>query len=95
MADAQASGACGSNIVWVQVPSPASFFVINPAMHSLSKTAEGEFIHLRLFLINCIGLLAQALCRLRYNACMAGFFKGTASFNASPAEASPVLSEGS
>ena len=23
MADAQASGACGSNIVWVQVPSPA------------------------------------------------------------------------
>ncbi len=24
MADAQASGACGSNIVWVQVPSPAS-----------------------------------------------------------------------
>ncbi len=26
MADAQASGACGSNIVWVQVPSPASFF---------------------------------------------------------------------
>ena len=26
LADAQASGACGSNIVWVQVPSPASFF---------------------------------------------------------------------
>ena len=23
MADAQASGACGSTIVWVQVPSPA------------------------------------------------------------------------
>ena len=23
LADAQASGACGSNIVWVQVPSPA------------------------------------------------------------------------
>ena len=23
MADAQASGACGSNVVWVQVPSPA------------------------------------------------------------------------
>ena len=35
LADAQASGACGSNIVWVQVPSPASFFVSNqipPAM---------------------------------------------------------------
>ena len=25
MADAQASGACGGNIVWVQVPSPAFF----------------------------------------------------------------------
>ena len=25
LADAQASGACGGNIVWVQVPSPASF----------------------------------------------------------------------
>ena len=27
LADAQASGACGRKIVWVQVPSPASFFV--------------------------------------------------------------------
>ena len=27
MADAQASGACGSNIVWVQVPLPALFFL--------------------------------------------------------------------
>ena len=26
LADAQASGACGSNVVWVQVPSPASEF---------------------------------------------------------------------
>ena len=26
LADAQASGACGSNIVWVQVPSSALFF---------------------------------------------------------------------
>ena len=26
LADAQASGACGRKIVWVQVPSPASFF---------------------------------------------------------------------
>ena len=25
LADAQASGACGSNVVWVQVPSPAFF----------------------------------------------------------------------
>ena len=28
LADAQASGACGSNVVWVQVPSPASFYFI-------------------------------------------------------------------
>ena len=27
MADAQASGACGSNTVWVQVPSPALFIL--------------------------------------------------------------------
>ena len=27
MADAQASGACYGNIVWVQVPSPASSFL--------------------------------------------------------------------
>ena len=26
LADAQASGACGRKIVWVQVPSPALFF---------------------------------------------------------------------
>ena len=28
LADAQASGACGSNIVWVQVPLPALFFCL-------------------------------------------------------------------
>lgn len=28
LADAQASGACGRKIVWVQVPSPASFFCL-------------------------------------------------------------------
>ena len=28
MADAQASGACGRKIVWVQVPSPALFFTL-------------------------------------------------------------------
>jgi hypothetical protein len=27
LADAQASGACGRKIVWVQVPSPAFFFI--------------------------------------------------------------------
>ena len=36
LADAQASGACGSNIVWVQVPSPASFFIFS----------AGEFIYI-------------------------------------------------
>ena len=30
LADAQASGACGSNIVWVQVPSPAFFICGKP-----------------------------------------------------------------
>ena len=29
LADAQASGACGSNTVWVQVPSSALFFCSN------------------------------------------------------------------
>ena len=37
LADAQASGACGRKIVWVQVPSPALFFYLNvcytPAEH--------------------------------------------------------------
>ncbi len=28
MADAQASGACGRKIVWVQVPSPAFFYFL-------------------------------------------------------------------
>ena len=28
LADAQASGACGRKIVWVQVPSPALFFAL-------------------------------------------------------------------
>ena len=28
LADAQASGACGCKIVWVQVPSPALFFAL-------------------------------------------------------------------
>ena len=32
LADAQASGACGSNIVWVQVPSSALFFYLKTAL---------------------------------------------------------------
>lgn len=29
LADAQASGACGRKIVWVQVPFPALFFILS------------------------------------------------------------------
>jgi hypothetical protein len=29
LADAQASGACGRKIVWVQVPFPAFFFILS------------------------------------------------------------------
>ena len=36
MADAQASGACGRKIVWVQVPSPA-FFLFSLDNHRLEK----------------------------------------------------------
>ena len=32
LADAQASGACGRKIVWVQVPSPALFFYLREAL---------------------------------------------------------------
>ena len=35
MADAQASGACGRKIVWVQVPSPALFFYIGKPLIQL------------------------------------------------------------
>ena len=34
LADAQASGACGSNTVWVQVPSSAFFYTIVCGMRS-------------------------------------------------------------
>ena len=35
LADAQASGACGRKIVWVQVPSPALFFTLPGMMQKL------------------------------------------------------------
>jgi hypothetical protein len=45
LADAQASGACGSNIVWVQVPSSALFlFVGTPFKRS------SHFLFLKIFL---------------------------------------------
>ncbi len=37
LADAQASGACGRKIVWVQVPSPASFFIFKHALRHFDK----------------------------------------------------------
>ncbi len=40
MADAQASGACGRKIVWVQVPSPALFYVQNEVLSGLMEGAE-------------------------------------------------------
>ncbi len=54
MADAQASGACGSNVVWVQVPSPAFIikavsvhlqllFFVKGTKNPLSKDKEWIF----------------------------------------------------
>ena len=46
MADAQASGACGRKIVWVQVPSPALFFLpktgvlLKRSSYSIYKTPD-------------------------------------------------------
>ncbi len=42
MADAQASGACGSNIVWVQVPSPA-FYTAKTLNIGLSRFLFAKF----------------------------------------------------
>ena len=46
LADAQASGACGRKIVWVQVPSPALFFLpktgvlLKRSSYSIYKTPD-------------------------------------------------------
>ncbi len=42
LADAQASGACGSNIVRVQVPFPALNFIINYHQPSLWRKARND-----------------------------------------------------
>ena len=43
MADAQASGACYGNIVWVQVPSPASLFQRNKQEYAeVSELADEQ-----------------------------------------------------
>lgn len=48
MADAQASGACGSNIVWVQVPSPA-FYAANPYFIKYKGLSRFFFAKILLF----------------------------------------------
>ena len=59
LADAQASGACGRKIVWVQVPSPALFFRFAyqelvrwtnsdyPAWNDAETSRQGLFISVR------------------------------------------------
>ena len=59
MADAQASGACGRKIVWVQVPSPALFFCFAyqelvrwtnsdyPTWNDAETSRQGLFISVR------------------------------------------------
>jgi hypothetical protein len=51
LADAQASGACGRKIVWVQVPSPAFFFYEiceNPSLFGkhTAYSDRGGFLYL-------------------------------------------------
>ena len=42
MADAQASGACYGNIVWVQVPSPASSINLTEECAEVSELADEQ-----------------------------------------------------
>ena len=44
LADAQASGACGRKIMWVQVPSPAFFFCRKFDYHKLSFITVFSYI---------------------------------------------------
>ena len=44
MADAQASGACGSNIVWVQVPSSALFFYSKKELFGKVRSGQIRFL---------------------------------------------------
>ncbi len=44
LADAQASGACGSNIVWVQVPSPAFGLVSRDTYKAFLLYRDAHFI---------------------------------------------------
>ena len=60
MADAQASGACGSNIVWVQVPSPA--FIKQKGSSNMDEpflffTCFHDFPDLRKIIANTVPVL--------------------------------------
>lgn len=44
MADAQASGACGRKIVWVQVPSPALLFQVTGVRSERMRLLKSEYI---------------------------------------------------
>ena len=44
LADAQASGACGRKIVWVQVPSPALFYCIRSWKRPKQKSFGRIFV---------------------------------------------------
>ena len=59
MADAQASGACGRKIVWVQVPSPAFFFYLSREnSHLFQAVSNSRFV--------LVGVQSPAA-RLEYN----------------------------
>ena len=61
MADAQASGACGRKIVWVQVPSPALFFcsfhVTVHSVHSNLVKIHSKSPSVMGFCPVCLGIL--------------------------------------
>ena len=50
LADAQASGACGRKIVWVQVPFPAFFFILSKIKKTEApNTGTSVFLFIFLF----------------------------------------------
>ncbi len=61
MADAHGSGPCGSNTVWVQVPSPAgkklrcmhlSFFIKSNFLHTSESFSAGESLEAHSFKVS-------------------------------------------
>ena len=78
MADAQASGACGSNIVWVQVPSPA-FFITASQEPSQNDTSLQYIVYITtccgLYIVSVV-VLQQLFCFIEN--CFAVLLKGFA-----------------